>query len=144
MVKSNGAYSDWYSAMNEMTKNFYSSYYGQMRQAWFGDVGDMGDYQLWKSLSEYATYTVMQVNVTNLPFEIRFGLCLPKEWTQEMMTRASNTVTDVLFSVARYAGNLLDIEPIKKYNVGVEFKLTQPDEWLKEHQKKNLSQLLSH
>lgn len=77
----------------------------------------------------------MQVNVTNLPFEIRFGLCLPKECTQEMMTRASNTVTDVLFSVARYAGNLLDIEPIKKYNVGVEFKLTQPDEWLKEHQK---------
>jgi hypothetical protein len=55
-----------------------------------------------------------------------------------MMTKASNTVSNTLFNVAKYAGDLLDIEPIKKYNVGVEFRLTQPDEWLRVHQSAKL------
>jgi hypothetical protein len=59
------------------------------------------------------------VNVTNLPFEIRLGTCLPKECTQEMMTKASDSVTGALSTAVQIVGNLIDNTDIKKYNVGV-------------------------
>ena len=65
--------------MRSFTKDLFKPDYSYMLLYSFNDVGDMGNYDGCKSLSDIATYNVIQLNVTNLPFDVRFGLCLPKE-----------------------------------------------------------------
>ena len=116
--------------------NLTHGIYKKMLLYSFNDVGDMGNYDGWVSLSQYASYNIIQLNVTNLPFNVRMGMCLPKEWTQEMMTKASKEITKSLFSAVRALANASHIDLLLKYDVGVEVQITQPQAWY-QYQKDN-------
>ena len=128
-VKVNIDYSSCYSAMRNFTKDLYKSYYSKMLMYSFTDVGDMGNYEGCKGLSDIAAYNVLQLNVTNLPVDIRFGLCLPKECNQDMMTNAGNVISSTLSGVVSKLATTLNIDLMVKYNFGVQFTFTQPDAW---------------
>ena len=95
----------------------------------FNDIGDLGDHDGWDSLTDLAAYNILQLNVTNLPFDIRLGMCLPKECTQEILTKASHEITKTLFTAVDALSNFLHIDLLQKYSVGVEVQITQPQAW---------------
>ena len=154
-VKVNIDYTSCYAAMRNFTKDLYKSYYrkslcrnplnvkknsiifrgvttkaySKMLMYSFTDVGDMGNYEGCKGLSDIAAYNVLQLNVTNLPVDIRFGLCLPKECNQDMMTNAGNVISSTLSGVVSKLATTLNIDLMVKYNFGVQFTFTQPDAW---------------
>lgn len=59
-----------------MTMDFFQGENKELLSNMFSDIGDMGNYDDCKKL-DFATYNIMQLNITNLPTEIRLGLCLP-------------------------------------------------------------------
>ena len=71
----------------------------------------------------------MQLNITDLPFDVRFGLWLPKQCTQDTMTRAGAFISKNLSGLASMLAKFLKIELLIKYNVGVQVTFTQPDAW---------------
>lgn len=75
---STASYAGCYEAMSNYTRGLYAGQYRMMKAASFADVGDMGDYRGCENLG-ISTYNILQLNVTNLPIEVRLGLCLPKE-----------------------------------------------------------------
>ena len=89
----------------------------------------MGYYEKCIGLTDVAAYNVLQLSVTNLPFNVRFGLCLPKECNQDMMNSAGNAISKSLSSAVNKLATTLNIEVLLKYDVGVQFIFTQPDVW---------------
>mmetsp|Transcript_27149 Transcript_27149/g.24023 ORF Transcript_27149/g.24023 Transcript_27149/m.24023 type:complete len:135 (-) Transcript_27149:1803-2207(-) len=112
--------------------------YKQMLLYSFLDFGDTGDYQGCKSLSEIATFSYINVNITKLPVDLRSGLCFPKECTQWMFDEAQNPISKALLHLIQIFGEVAQIEFVKKYNVGFEMSFILPDEW-KEDQRKQKS-----
>lgn len=123
--------------MNRFTKDLYKSDYGRMLLYSFTDIGDMGDYAGCKALSDVATYNVIQLNVTNLPFNVRFGVCLPRECDQQMMASAGAAISSTLSGVASKLAAALKIDLLIKFNVGVQVSFTQPDAWAETQQNNN-------
>jgi hypothetical protein len=111
------------------SKNLNKGYYKLMQLYSFKDLGDLGSYDGCKELSDVATYTVLNMNITQLPVDIRIGLCLPKECTQEMYDLAQDPISDTISKSAFFTANLLKIGFAVKYHVGFVVSFIQPSAW---------------
>ena len=124
--KKNEDYASCYEAVNKYTMDMFSGDFKTMMQSQFTDIGDLGNYEQCKGTSG-GTYNIMQMNLTNLPIDLRLGLCLPSECTWDMMKKAGEEITTVLSSVVQLLGNKLKIELLQKFNVGIQVYFFQPD-----------------
>lgn len=122
--------------MNNFTMDLYQGLYKQMMASTFNDVGDLGNIELCRSI-DIATYTVVQLNVTNLPLDIRIGMCFPKECTQPILNAAGKKVSDTISGLALSLGEALNIDLITKFQVGVQLTFKQPDYWYQTQQDEN-------
>jgi len=95
----------------------------------FKDMGDLGNYDGCKELSEVASYNVLNMNITKLPVDIRLGLCLPKECTQEMFNKAQDPVSSIISKAAFLMGEILQIGFVVRYHVGFTISWVQTDAW---------------
>lgn len=63
-----------------MTMYLYEYPYSLIFEYSFKDIDDLGDYYSCDNeLAGVAQYYSLNVNVTNIPFNLRFGLCIPVE-----------------------------------------------------------------
>lgn len=69
------------------------------------------------------------MNITQLPVDIRLGVCLPKECTQEMMDKAQDPISKTLSEWAYFLGGVLGIGFVVRYRVGFVISFVQPDAW---------------
>lgn len=79
--------------MSDHTMNLNKGYHSQMQLFSFKDLGDAGNWDGCKSLSEVATFNYLNMNISGLPVDIRLGVCLPKECKQEMVDRAQDPIS---------------------------------------------------
>lgn len=118
-------YTQCYSAINAYTKDMFSGSYKLMLGSQFSDLGDLGDYSQCDSI-ENADYNIVQVNLTNLPLDFRLGICLPSECNWDIMKSAGEAMTDTLSKVTRKIGQLLNVDLLTKWDVGVQVYFFQP------------------
>lgn len=125
---SNNNYDECYDSIRRYTRDMYKEDYKKMLLYTFKDIGDMGDLEACESLPG-ARYNILQLNVTNLPVEVRLGLCLPKECSQAMMKNAGDVISSNLSSLVSTLAKTLSIGLLIEYNVGVEISFIQPTDW---------------
>ena len=85
-----------FDAINDHTMNLFEDYHKKMLFYSFNDFGDSGNYRGCLELSEYATFNYINANITNLPLDIRSGLCFPKECKKWMMDQAQDPISSTL------------------------------------------------
>jgi len=118
------------------TYDLYSGKNREMLSNMFSDIGDMGSYDECEQL-EFARFNILQLNLTNLPIEVRLGLCLPLNCTQRVMNEAAGSISDALTNLASTLGKKLNIDLITKFNLGINITFTQPDSWAdRQHEEK--------
>ena len=124
--------SQWIQATSNMTMYLYEYPYNLIFQYSFKDIDDLGDYYSWnEGLAGVAQYYSLNVNVTNIPFNLRFGVCIPVEWTQTMMTGVANKLNDFMISTMNLLSNIQELSFIKTYGLGIEMGFVAPKEALK-------------
>ena len=63
-----------YEGLSKYTMDMFDDpVYKEMLKSGFNDVGDLGNYEDCASI-DGAIYNIMQLNITNLPIDIRLGL----------------------------------------------------------------------
>ena len=117
-------------ALNLMTENLSTEYpYLDMRKYSAGDIADMGDKESCTNMQGVARYYVFVVGLKQLPLELRFGMCLPNEWTPDIMNNAmskiTKTVNDMLGPLLEHPPVPLptDVVPVMK------LYMVSPDQW---------------
>lgn len=118
-----------YDAMRNHTRYLNKGHHRLMQLYSFKDLGDPGSYDGCKELSDVATYNYLNMNITKLPVDIRLGVCLPKECTQEMMDKAQDPISGTISTWAYFIGKVLKIGFVVKYHVGFVISFIQPEHW---------------
>ncbi|CAI2384052.1 unnamed protein product [Moneuplotes crassus] len=134
----NYAVDQCYAAINSYTKYMRQDPYKKMQLYSFSDIADVGDYSGCQELTSHAEWNYINVNLTKLPVDVRFGLCFPKECTQVMMNQAADSLSAITFKLVQTIGWITDIEFIRKQRLGAEVSFIQPKAW-RETQIKNKS-----
>jgi len=126
----------WFDAMRDHFTNQFTGHHAKMLTYSFKDFGDTGDYDGCKSLKGVATYNYVSINVTQLPADVRFGLCFPKECEQWMMNKAEVVLSDTISRLIYKLADIFEIGMILKYKVGMYISFIQPEHWIKEQRRK--------
>lgn len=115
-----------FQAFAKYNKNLFSGDPAKMILASSNEIGDLGSYEKCKSIPN-AAYYILQLNITNLPIELRLGLCLPEYCTQEMLNRAGGHVSNKIRDVIKLASGFQDLDDLIKHNVTLETHFYHPD-----------------
>ena len=93
----------------------------------FKDVDDLGSYYSCNDqLKDIAQYYSMNVNITNVPFNFRIGLCLPVQCSQDMMDEVAYRINMALIDMFNFLGGFDELYFIKDYNIGLGYNFIEP------------------
>ena len=68
----------------------------------------------------------MNVNITNVPFNFRIGLCLPVQCSQDMMDEVAYRINMALIDMFNFLGGFDELYFIKDYNIGLGYNFIEP------------------
>lgn len=118
-------------ATSNMTQHLLDYPYNLIFLYSFKDVDDLGNYySCTRDLNGIAQYYSMNINITNIPFVLTFGTCMPVQCSQTTMNVVANNVNEFIALAIDLLTRIPELEIIKSLGLGLGFSFVQPKESL--------------
>lgn len=116
-------------AIHNMTQDLYSSPYDQMFAFSAKDVNDLGFPDRCRGIHTNPEFYIFSLSVAQLPIALRFGACLPRECSPEVMDKVFLKLSDTVNEVLR---PILEDPPVKLPTDVIpvfKFEAVSSDQW---------------